>query len=188
MTYHDEPTWVAIYLDDLERHGMPAQAARTAGVTSRSVEKYAGDHPDFEQARLEAAELFADTLEAEAIRRARDGTIKGVYFKGDRVDEEIVYSDTLMMATLKAHRGARYGDKKEVNFRGDLQIVLASTAAPLAPGQSRELQAQRAAARMASLPHPTQAELAQRASQEVIQQRVADLLGDPLTLAAEDFL
>lgn len=184
MTYHDEPSWVAIYLDDLERHGMPARAARTAGITSRHAEKYAGEHPDFEQARTEAMELFADTLEEEAIRRARDGTEKGIYFKGDLVNTELQYSDTLMIAALKAHRGSRYGDKKEVNFRGGLQIVLAASAAPLAPGQSRQLQAERAAARGASLPHPTQSELAHQRDSTV-----ADLLGlDPTTLAAEDFL
>lgn len=180
MSNFDEPFWVAPFLDELERHGMAARAARAAGTTAHAVEKYAGDHPEFEQARQEALDLFADTLEEAAVIRAVEGVAKPVFYKGGQCGEVQEYSDGLLTTLLKGRRGHMYGDKKEVNFRGDIQIVMAGVAQPLAPGQSRSLQADRAAARMASLPHPTQAELA--------HDRVADLLGDPTLATAEDFL
>lgn len=179
MTNFDEPYWVATYLDELEDHGLTARAARAAGTTSHAVDKYASAHPEFEQARQEALDLFGDTLEQAAVTRAVHGVTKPVFYKGEECGEVQEYSDGLLTTLLKGRRGHLYGDKKEVNFRGDIQIVMAGVAQPLAPGQSRTLQAERAAARTTSLPHPTQAELA--------HDRVADLLG-PAPVSAEEFL
>jgi hypothetical protein len=62
-----------------------------------------------------AQEDAADLLEKEARRRAVDGVEKGVYFKGEKCDTEVQYSDSLMMFLLKGRRRDVFGDKVDVN-------------------------------------------------------------------------
>ncbi len=52
----------------------------------------------FQRAKLEAA----DVLEAEAVRRARDGVVEAVYHDGEVVGYQLRYSDGLMLGALRA--------------------------------------------------------------------------------------
>jgi hypothetical protein len=81
----------------------------------------------FEQADV----IAAQSLEEEAIRRARDGVVRTVYRNGEVVGEERVYSDTLLIFLLKGAMPDKYGDKQELTGKGGtplampvLQIVL----------------------------------------------------------------
>lgn len=62
--------------------------------------------------RLERAkEIAAENLEGEAIRRAYEGTIKPVFYKGETAGYIREYSDTLLIFLLKASDPAKYGDQ-----------------------------------------------------------------------------
>lgn len=128
ISHLEEPAWASRYINALEAIGVPATAAKVAGVTKRMVLEYAQQCREFEYECEQAEERFNDVLELEAIRRARDGIDKPIYFKGELVGHERQYSDTLMSQLLKGRRARVYGDKKEVNFTGGVQVVLAPVA------------------------------------------------------------
>lgn len=57
-----------------------------------------------------ALDIGADSLEDEAVRRARDGYDKPVYQQGQCVGQVRKYSDTLMVFLLKGARPKKYRD------------------------------------------------------------------------------
>ena len=107
-------TQAAIFLETLSSTGLEATSARTAGVTLARVRRYKEADPGFAEQVQEAHESFVDTLEQEAIRRARDGTDKPVYYKGELIDTVKEYSDSLLTKLLTGRRSTTYGDKREI--------------------------------------------------------------------------
>lgn len=122
------PAWATPYLQELERTGLRSTAAASAGVTYQRVSKYAQSCVEFADAEAAAEERFADTLEAEAVRRARDGFDDPIYQKGGLVGYRRVYSDALMVQLLKGRRRKVYGDKAEIAHTGGVQVILAPIA------------------------------------------------------------
>ena len=90
------------------------EAAKYSQIDRVTVEDWKAD-PSFMYRLGLALEDAADLLEAEAVRRARDGFEKGVYHKGEKVDTETQYSDSLMVFLLKGRRNAVFGDRVDVN-------------------------------------------------------------------------
>ena len=74
--------------------------------------------PVFEAAWEEALRDAVCELEGAAYNRALNGTKKGVYFNGVKVDEEVQTHDSLTQFMLKAHAPERYGDRKAVELSG----------------------------------------------------------------------
>lgn len=121
----DEPAWARAFLCELERTGLRATAAAFAGVTTQRVSKYASQCVEFADALASAEERFMDTLEAEAVRRARDGYEDPVYQGGALVGYKRVYSDSLMSQLLKGRRRQVFGDKSEVKHTGGVEVSCA---------------------------------------------------------------
>lgn len=87
-------------------------AAAAAGYKSTAaINRLKRTDEVFALAIAEAAESAADMLEAEAVRRATTGVKKTVWFKGEPVGEEIVYSDTLLTLLLKAAKPEKYSER-----------------------------------------------------------------------------
>ena len=126
------PPWAYTYLALLEETGLERTSARAAGTTMRTVKALMDADAEFKYAVEDALERSADTLEAEARRRAVEGVTKGVYYKGDRVDEEVVYSDTLLVTLLKAKRSSQFGDRTQLvgPNNGPLQILVRTFGEP----------------------------------------------------------
>lgn len=53
-------------------------------------------------------EMTADELEEILLDRIKKGTKKGVYHRGTKVAEEVVYDSSLLLAALEAYRPARF--------------------------------------------------------------------------------
>lgn len=87
------------------------KAAEAAGVTRATCYRWRADDPHFEFDWDEAVEEGTDTLEDEAMRRARDGVDKPVYYQGKEVGTIKEYSDTLLIFMLKARRRQKFGDQ-----------------------------------------------------------------------------
>lgn len=97
-------TQKVIFLETLLETGLEARSARTAGLALRQVQKeYEADRGFYEDA-MDRIEEFNDSIEAEAIRRARDGVDEPVFYKGAQVTTKRVYSDALMNTLLKGRR------------------------------------------------------------------------------------
>ena len=120
----DEPAWVDLFLHQLRRHGLINAAATTAGVTKRTVDRLRERSAEFDYAVETALEEAADVLELEARRRAVEGVEKGVYYQGDEVAREVVYSDQLLTTLLKAKRADEFAERKQITGAGGKPITV----------------------------------------------------------------
>lgn len=116
-----------IFLEELRRHGVVAEAARVASPLAQSKNGasktfYAERHRDFlfAEAWDDAVEQADARLEAEAVRRAVEGVERGVFQKGTRaVDHDgkpatvTEYSDRLLEVLMRS-RISRYSEKRQV--------------------------------------------------------------------------
>jgi hypothetical protein len=95
-----------------------------AKVGRRTVYRWLAQ-PDgkFREVYDEAMEDAIDLVEAEAHRRAVEGTLKPVYQGGEKVGEVREYSDTLLLAILKGRRPEVYRDRREVTGRDGKPLV-----------------------------------------------------------------
>ena len=104
--------WEA-FLIKLAETGHVADSCRAVGLNRITAYGRKRDDADFRDRWEVAHQIGMSTLEDEAKRRAYEGVTKGIYYKGDRVDEEIVYSDQLLMFLMQG-RDARYKRKQEI--------------------------------------------------------------------------
>lgn len=108
------------FLDALAETGILASAMRASGVKAYATPKrWRDSDPDFAQAYAEALEAAADTLEAEARRRASEGVVRVKFHPktGEQIDE-VQYSDTLMMFLLKGSRPDKFAERTKSELSG----------------------------------------------------------------------
>lgn len=116
------------FLDALAKCGIVSDALRAAGIKTRAtVNRWREEDEAFSDAYDEALETAADTLEAEARRRAVEGVVSIKWVgKGDNREpvEEVRYSDPLLIALLKANKPDKFADRSKTelsNPDGSLQ-------------------------------------------------------------------
>ncbi|MGZ8297125.1 MAG: hypothetical protein ACXWU4_08160 [Allosphingosinicella sp.] len=83
------------YVEALADCGVARQAAARVGVSEQSINRVRrrADARDFDRA-CEAAHIFgARRLRSVGYERAIEGTLKGHYYRGERVSEERVYDN-----------------------------------------------------------------------------------------------
>jgi hypothetical protein len=85
-----------------------AAAAAAVGAHRRTIMKWADADEEFAQRWNDAIEEGIDRLEQEAIRRARDGVKRPVFYMGQVVGYVQEYSDSLLKFLLEAKRPAVY--------------------------------------------------------------------------------
>ena len=102
-------------MEALAETGNVAESARIARYDKSTAYDRRHDNPEFAAQWEEAIEVATEKLELEARRRAYEGTSKGVWHNGELVGTEKVYSDTLMIFLLKAHRPEKYRDNFNVS-------------------------------------------------------------------------
>lgn len=106
------------FLRALQRTGNVTHAANHAGVTARNIYRYAKKNPRFANKMVEARELFLASLEAEALRRGRDGYEREVYQNGELVGYQTQYSDRLLETMLRANNPDKFG-RNTVTIEGN---------------------------------------------------------------------
>jgi len=136
-----------IFLDVLARTGQVKLAAQAAGWTNSSWpyvirkkdEKFAQDWDDAEAAAVH------EVLEPEAMRRAVEGVKKPIYYKGQLVGEELVYSDSLLIRLLEAGNKRKYGRQTNVNGQIDHnhKVGIAMLPSPVADVDAWEQESRR---------------------------------------------
>lgn len=102
--------------------GRIRRAAEAAQTNWRSHYNWLRDDPQYLDAFAEAQRIAADFFEDEAVRRATEGWDKKVFHQGQHVDNERVYSDVLLMFTLKGAKPDKYKDRTQVS--GDANAPL----------------------------------------------------------------
>lgn len=112
-----EFAWRPAFIAALRQHGNVTAAADHAGINRTTAYRLRDANKEFE-AEWDAALLeAADRIEFEALRRAKRGVLKPIYYQGKRVGYEREYSDTLMGMMLKGHKPDKYGDKITIKIK-----------------------------------------------------------------------
>jgi hypothetical protein len=129
QTVHMEADQAA-FLAAFAVHGTITAAARQIGHDRDIHYRWLREDPSYRERFDAANDQFADTLVAEAVRRARDGTVRYVVSAGRLVTDkegepltEREYSDTLMALLLKSHRRGVYGDRTAVEHSGEVRTI-----------------------------------------------------------------
>jgi len=89
-------------------------AAAVVGIDRRTHYDWLKADPEYTERFRAAEQAVADSLEAEAIRRAREGVEKGVWHQGELVGHERQFSDTLLIFLLKGHKPDKFKDRHQV--------------------------------------------------------------------------
>jgi hypothetical protein len=132
--------WGKKFLEALRRTGNHSAACRAAGIHRSTPYDAMQADPAFAQAYRDALDEACDGLELEARRRAHDGVDRPVIYQGrlcgswvdaggqvvaeDTPGARLVpltvkeYSDTLLLALLRAHRPEKYRDHVRVEGAG----------------------------------------------------------------------
>ncbi len=106
------------YFELLAEHGLKAHACRTLNISREALRLERQKNPAFAELETEALEYFNEKLESEAIRRARDGVDKPIYYKGVKVDTVREFSDRLMEVLLTGRIPEKYGKQ----LKGDTNV------------------------------------------------------------------
>jgi hypothetical protein len=84
-------------------------AAKAVGRSRRTLHEWRDRDPKFAEAWADAIESGTDQLETEARRRAVEGVDEPMVSAGKLVCTVRKYSDTLLLALLRAHRPEKFG-------------------------------------------------------------------------------
>jgi hypothetical protein len=103
----------ARFLKHFRESGVVTYSAKRAQVGYRTVYQWLEEDEQFRKLYRDATEEAIDALEAEARRRAVEGTERPVYQGGEKVGSVREYSDTLLVLLLKGKRPAVYRERFE---------------------------------------------------------------------------
>lgn len=97
--------------------GNISEAARIAGVNRLSHYDWLQDER-YAVVFAQAHEIAIDHLEREARRRAVEGVVEPVFWKGEAVGSVRKYSDTLLIFLMKGARPDKYRDNATIRHTG----------------------------------------------------------------------
>lgn len=106
------------FLKELARRANVSAAAKKAKIPRSTVYDWYKADEEFARRWDEAVDVAVDGLEEEAWRRAKDGVLKPVYQKGEKVGQVREYSDQLMVTLLKAHKPEKYRERTSTELSG----------------------------------------------------------------------
>jgi hypothetical protein len=116
--------WDKAFLDELRLTGIVAAACLLSGIGRQTAYDRRNTDMQFKADWDAALEESGEWLEVEARRRAEEGTLKPVYYKGELVGFEREYSDTLMGILLKANNPRKYANKLIVEISPEHAAIL----------------------------------------------------------------
>lgn len=104
------PVWKAALLQALAISGSVGHSCKVANISRSAANAHKRKDAEFSDAWEDALEDATDSLEAEVMRRARDGVDEPVFYLGQQVATVKKFSDNLAMFMLKARRPELYRD------------------------------------------------------------------------------
>ena len=108
------------------QYGNVSAAAKKAGFSRHAAYAHKKTDTQFSKQWDEILDGLIDDAEKELHRRAVKGTLKPVFYKGEKIGSIRQFSDRLLEFLLKAKRPEQYRDKLDLdtNIRGSLDIGL----------------------------------------------------------------
>ena len=113
-----------VFLEALREGYSVRHAAERAGPSAQRFYQWRQEDDVFGEEWAAAVEARTDLLEDEAHRRAVHGVAKGVWFRGERVGEELEYSDKLLEVLLRARRPEKYAPAAQVKHSGTVDSAV----------------------------------------------------------------
>jgi hypothetical protein len=95
--------------------GNISAASRLSGISRQAHYEWMESDPDYPAMFKAADQTAAENLETEARRRAVQGTLKPVFYKGKECGVVQEYSDTLLIFLLKGAMPGKYKDNVSVD-------------------------------------------------------------------------
>lgn len=123
----------AIFLRVLAETANPMKAAKAAGFqTTAPINRMMKSDSAFAAQVAEATQAAGDALESVLIDRGMNGVEEDVYFKGDVVGTKVNYSDTLLLAAVKAAKREKYSEARETKHthQGIVGVAVIPLTAP----------------------------------------------------------
>ncbi len=114
--------WRGAFIERLKATGNVTLAAIGAGVNRQHAYRTRNRNKTFRRRWDDALDQAVDLLDGEARRRAT-GIKRDIYYAGEVVGTENVYSDSLLMFLLKAHRPTLYRDNVKVEHSGGMDVT-----------------------------------------------------------------
>ena len=102
----------------LEESANVSKACKKAKISRNAAYQWREEDAEFSAAWDAALDRGTDALEDEAVRRAAEGTLKPVFYKGEKCGSIREYSDTLLMFMLKARRPEKFKERTESQITG----------------------------------------------------------------------
>ena len=81
---------------------------KLTGINPSNISRARHNDSDFDKAVLEARNQGYDMIEEEARRRAVEGVLEPVYYKGEQVGAVRKYSDRLILELLRAYKPKKF--------------------------------------------------------------------------------
>lgn len=102
------PERAEVFCQELARTAQVSAASEILQITRQTAYAWREKYPEFEKGWDAALKVGMTRLEDEGVRRAVDGVLEPVYYRGKVVGKITKYSDTLLTFMLAAHN-PKYG-------------------------------------------------------------------------------
>lgn len=109
------------YLDHLRKYGDRVCAANYVGMTTRQIDRWRREHPDFAVEEDQACQKLKDDIEDEIKRRAIEGVVEQRFGPNGAVITLRRYSDQLLLALAKRHI-PEYRESRTVAVSGEVSV------------------------------------------------------------------
>ena len=129
----------AAFIAALTENGVVSKACEAAEIDRRTAYRWRKDDPDLAEQWEDALETFADKIEDAARQRAVDGWDENVTSNGKVIGTKHVYSDSLLLALLKAKRPSQYRERQSLDVTSSGKELQALTLDGLADTDKREI-------------------------------------------------
>ncbi len=110
------------YLSHLRKYGDRVCAANYVGMTTRQIDRWRREHPDFAVEEAQAEQDLRDAIEDEIKRRAIEGVVEQRFGPNGAVISLRRFSDTLLLALAKRHI-PEYREQRSVAVTADVNVT-----------------------------------------------------------------
>lgn len=114
----------ALFLEHLGRSGNVSAACKDVGIGRAAIYEHRTLDEQFAKDWDESLDVYIELLEAEADRRAVQGTDRPVFYKGEECGQIREYSDTLLMFRLKSLAPEKYRERTSVDHSGEIGLTV----------------------------------------------------------------
>jgi hypothetical protein len=113
-----------LFLMELKASCNITVSAEKIGFTRQCMYDHKKKDKLFSDAWDNALDEGIDLLEKKAQDRAFNGVEKKIFFKGEKVDTQVEYSDGLTTFLLRAHRPEKYAKEAAVNINTPAGVIV----------------------------------------------------------------